>query len=152
MQYRWLIAMMIVVAGCGSDPDTESFEGAWQLTSANAQPLPTPSNLFQGRMWLAGVLQFAGDGGSLDWCFEDTATSAQSSASDYVALNPIQGERVEVSYFGRRESVPDTATVSGGTLTLRLRAVSVGGAVNGIDVRKFVRVTGEVSAACSLAP
>jgi hypothetical protein len=152
MQYRWLIALMIVVAGCGDDPDTESFEGAWRLTSANAQPLPTASNLFEGRMWLAGVFQLAGDGGSFDWCWEDTATSTQISTSNYVVLNPISGERVEVSYFGRRESVPDTATVSGGTLTLRARSVAVGGAVNGIDVLKFVRMTGEVPAACSLAP
>jgi hypothetical protein len=152
MQYRWLIAMMIVVAGCGSDPDTESFEGAWRLTSANAQPLPAPSNLFQGRMWLAGVFQLAGDGGSFDWCWQDTATSAQISASKYVVLNPIRGERVEVGYFGRRESVPDTATVNGSSLTLRARSVAVGGAVEGIDVLKFVRMTGDVPAACSLAP
>jgi hypothetical protein len=152
MQYRWLIAMMIVVAGCGDDPDTESFEGAWRLTSVNTQPLPAPANTFEGRMWLAGVLQLAGDGGSFDWCWEDTATSTQSSTSDYVVLNPISGERVEVSYFGRREPVPDTATVNGSTLTLRARSVSVGGAVNGIDVLKFVRMTGEVPAACSLAP
>ncbi|HLM22327.1 MAG TPA: hypothetical protein VK390_12500 [Propionibacteriaceae bacterium] len=57
-----------------------------------------------------------------------------------------------MSYFGRREPVPDTATVNGSTLTLRARSVSVGGAVNGIDVLKFVRMTGEVPAACSLAP
>jgi hypothetical protein len=144
--------MMIVVAGCGSDPDTESFEGAWRLRSVNTQPLPAPSNLFQGRMWLAGVVQLAGSGGSLDWCFEDIATSAQSSTSDYVALNPISGERVEVSYFGRREPVSDTATVNGSSLTLRARSVAVGGAVEGIDVLKFVRMTGDVPAACSLAP
>lgn len=152
MQYRWLIALMIVVAGCGNDPDTESFEGAWRLTSVNTQPLPAPSNIFQSRVWLAGVFQLAGDTGSFDWCLEDTATSTQSSTSDYVVLNPISGERVEVSYFGRRESVPDTATVSGGTLTLRARSVAVGGAVEGIDVLKFVRITGEAPGACSLAP
>jgi hypothetical protein len=152
MQYRWLIALMILVPGCGDDPNTESFEGAWRLTSANSQPLPAPSNLFQDRMWVAGVLQLAGDGGSFDWCLEDIATSAHSSTSDYVVLNPISGERVEVSYFGRREPVPDTATVIGNTLRFRARAVAVGGAVSGIDVLTFTRVAGDVPAACSLAP
>jgi len=146
------MAQIVCVVVFRNAPATESFEGAWRLTSVNTQPLPAPSNIFQSRIWLAGVLQLSGDRGSFDWCLEDTATSTQSSTSDYVVLNPISGERVEVSYFGRRESVPDTATVSGGTLTLRARSVAVGGAVEGIDVLKFVRISGDVPAACSLAP
>jgi hypothetical protein len=152
MQWRVLLAITIVVAGCGdSGPDSGSYTGAWQLTSVNAQPLPSPSNIVD-RLWVAGVLQLDQQTGSYDWCWEDPATSARSSESDFVVIAPISGDRLEVSYFGRREAVPDTATVDGSQLSLRFRSVLVGGQVTGVDVLTFVPLTGEVPAACSLAP
>jgi hypothetical protein len=153
MPYRLLIALMMLLAACGdSGPDSVSYTGAWRLTSVNTQPLPSPANTIEGRIWVAGILQLGQETGSYDWCWEDASTSAQISASDFVVLAPISGDRIEVSYFGRREPMPDTAVVNGTQLSLRYRSVSVGGQVNGVDVLTFVPLTGDVPPACSLAP
>jgi hypothetical protein len=147
-----LIAL-VFLAACGDwgDPNSVSYTGAWRLTLVNTQALPSPSTL-SGSVWVAGVLQLNEQTGSYDWCREDPSTSTQTSTSDYLVLAPISGDRIEVSYFTRREAVPDTAAVNGNRLSLRLRSVSLGGQVNGVDVLTFVRLTGDVPSACSLVP
>ena len=146
MQWLVLLAITVVVAGCGdSGPDPESYIGAWLLTSVNTQPLPAPGNLIDG-LWVGGILQLEQQSGSYEWCWEDPATSNRTSVSDNMVLTPISGNRIEVSYFGRREPAPDTATVDGSQLSLRFRSVSVGGQVDGVDVLTFVPMTGEIPA------
>jgi hypothetical protein len=71
--------------------------------------------------------------------------------STAVLVAPISGDRIQVSYFERRDIVPDTAVVNGEQLTLRYRNV-VGGQVQGVDVLAFVPLTGQLPTPCSLAP
>jgi hypothetical protein len=153
MRYRLPIALTMLLAACGESgpPDSVSYAGAWQLTSVNALPLPVPGNAVSG-VWVAGILQLNQQTGSYDWCLENASTSTHTDVTNYVVLEPISGDRVKVSYFDRREPVPDTAAVNGSQLSLRYRSVSVGGQVGGVDVMTFVPLTGDVPAACSLAP
>jgi len=71
-------------------------------------------------------------------CLEVTSTSAPIAQSTGVLVGPISGDKIEVTYFGRREIVPDTAALNGSQLTLRYRNVLVGGQVEGLDVLTFV--------------
>lgn len=153
MHRRLPLIAIVFLAACGdSGPDPESYRGLWRLTSVNTQPLPSIGNTNGGQAWVAGVLQFDQQSGSVDWCWQDPSTSTRTSHSDFVVLAPISGDRVEVSYFGRREAVPDTAAVNGTQLTFRYRIVSFGGQVEGVDVLTFVPLTGTLPPACSLAP
>lgn len=153
MQCRLLLIAIVFLAACGdSGPEPANYTGAWRLTSVNTQPLPSIGNITGGQAWVAGVLQLNEQTGAYDWCWEDPSTSTPTSHADYVVLTPVNGDKIEVSYFGRREPVPDTIAVNGPQLTYRLRSVSVGGVVNGVDVLTLVPLTGEIPSACSLAP
>jgi hypothetical protein len=146
-----LIAIVVLVACGDSGPDPDSYIGLWRLTSVNTQPLPSGGNTIS-QLWVAGVLQLNQQTGSYDWCWEDPSTSTRTSHADDVVLTPINGDRIEVSYFGRRAPVPDTVAVNGAQLTFRSRNVSVFGEVQAVDVLTFVRLPGELPPACSLAP
>ena len=153
MQRRLALTAALLLAACGdSGPNPESYTGPWRLTSVNTQPLPSLGNTTAGQTWVAGVLQLDQQTGSYDWCWQDPATSARTSHTDYVVLAPLNGDKIEVSYFGRREPVSDTAALTGAQLSYRLRSVDVGGEVRAVDVLTFVPLTGTVPSACSLGP
>jgi hypothetical protein len=151
MQCRVLLITMTLVAACGdSGPETDRFQGLWRLTSVNIQPLPAAGNATAGEVWAAAVLQVNPETGFLDRCLEDPSTSTRTSRSTAVLIAPVSGDRIEVSYFDRREAVPDTATLDGAQLTLRYRNILIG--QEGLDVLTFVPLAGELPPACSLAP
>jgi hypothetical protein len=142
MQYRLLVIATLLVAACGdSGPDTDSFTGDWRLTSVNSQPLPADGNATGGEVWLGAVLQLDQDSGSFDRCMEVSPGSLPVSRSTAVLIAPIGENRIEVSYFERRDNVPDTAEVDGEQLSLRYRNV-IGGEVQGMDELTFVPLTG----------
>ena len=153
MHSRLLLTATILVVACGdSGPGPESFTGLWRLTSVNSQPLPSPGNATGGLVWVAGLLNLGQQSGFFDMCLEVTSTSAPIAQSTGVLVGPISGDKIEVTYFGRREIVPDIAALNGSQLTLRYRNVLVGGQVEGLDVLTFVPMSGERPPVCSLAP
>ena len=107
-----LIATFLVVACGDSGPDAGGFTGAWQLTSVNTQPLPSTGNATGGEVWLRGVLQLDQESGSFDRCMQVSPVSTPVTRSTGVLVTPIDGDRVELSYFERRDIVPDTAEVT----------------------------------------
>ena len=152
MQCRLLLIATFLVAACGdSGPHSESFTGQWRLTSVNTQPLPSAGNATGGEVWLGAVLQLDQQSGSFDRCMQVSPVSTPMTRSTAVLVAPISGDRIQVSYFERRDIVPDTAVVNGEQLTLRYRNV-VGGQVQGVDVLAFVPLTGQLPTPCSLAP
>jgi hypothetical protein len=145
--------MIVFVTACGdSGPDADDYMGLWQLTSVNTQPLPSQGNLTGGQAWVAGVLQLGEETGSFDWCWEDPSTATRTTHTDYVVLAPIEGDRIEVSFFGRRGAFPDTAALDGDQLTFRLRNVSINGETEAVDMLTFVPMPGPVTSACTLPP
>jgi hypothetical protein len=152
MQCRVLLIMLILVAACGdSGPETDRFTGLWRLTSVNTQPLPSAGNATAGEVWVAGVLQIEQGSGFFDRCLEAPSTSTRISRTTALLVAPISEDKIEVSYFERRDIVPDTAALNGEQLTLRYRNI-IGGQVQGLDVLTFVPLTGALPPACSLAP
>ena len=127
MTSRMLLIVTFLVTACGdSGPDTESFTGVWRLTSVNTQPLPSAGNATGGEVWLGAILQLDQQSGSFDRCMQVSPVSTPITRSTGVLVTPINGNRVELSYFERRDAVPDTAEVKGEQLTLRYRNVIAG--------------------------
>jgi hypothetical protein len=152
MRSRLLLIATVIVAACGdSGPETESFTGEWRLTSVNTQPLPSAGNATGGEVWLGAVLQLGQESGSFDRCMQISPVSTPTTRSTAVLVAPIDGDRIELSYFERRDIVPDTAEVNGEQLTLRYRNV-IGGQVQGVDVLTFVPLTVPLPTPCSVAP
>jgi hypothetical protein len=151
MRRRVLPTVMILAAACGDGgPETGRFEGLWRLTSVNIQPLPAAGNATAGEVWVAAVLQVTGETGFFDRCMQASSTSPRISRSTAVLVGSISDDRVTLSYFDRRESAPDTATLDGAQLTLQCRNTLIG--QEGLDVLTFVPLTGGLPGACSLAP
>ena len=152
MQCRPLLAMMILVTGCGdSGPEADSYTGVWLLTSVNVQPLPWAGNATGGEVWLGARLELGRQSGTFDRCLETSPVSIPLKRSTGVVVTPISGDRLEVSYFDRSEAVPDTATLNGTELTLRYRNV-ISGEVQGVDVLTFIPLTGPDLTPCSVLP
>jgi hypothetical protein len=147
MQRRALLAAVILLAAC-ADPNIDDFEGLWQLTALNGQALPAPVPGGGGTLWVAAVLQVGKESGSFDVCSEDPSTSNRTSQSSFILVAPIRGDRMEVSYFDRRDGSTDTASVDGGTLTLRSRTADPAT----FNLLTFVPLSGALPPACSLAP
>jgi hypothetical protein len=145
-----LITLVVMAACSDGGPETDRFEGRWQLTSVNAQSLPAAGNATGGQVWAAAVLEVGQEFGFIDRCWEDPSTSTRTSYSTPVVVVPISGDRITLSYFDRRESAPDTATMQGAQLRLRYRNTLAG--PESVDVLTFVPLTGELPPACSLAP
>ena len=146
-----LLLVVIVVTSCGDNgPDLDE-PSLWRLTSVNAQPLPAPGNATAGETWVAAVLRLGGETGNFDRCMEVPSTSDRFSRPTALVVHPIGDDRLEVDYFDRRATPPDTATFKGGELTLRYRIVVLG-QVQGVDVLTFVPQPGAPTEACSLAP
>lgn len=149
---RSALRLLVLLAACGdSGPETESFTGEWRLMSVNTQPLPSAGNATGGEVWLGAVLQLNQQSGSFDRCMQFSPMSTPITRSTAVLVAPISGNRIEVSYFERRDVVPDTAVVDGEQLTLRYRNV-VGGEVQGVDLLAFVPLTVPLPTPCILAP
>jgi hypothetical protein len=145
-----LLITMILMAACGDGgPETESFEGRWQLTSVNNQTLPAAGTTTGGQAWAAAVLEVGPEFGLIDRCWEDPSTSTRTSHSSPLFIAPISGSRITLSYFDRRASPPDTATLNGAQVTLRYRNTQMGPAA--LDVLTFVPLTGQLPPACNLA-
>ena len=152
MDYRVLLAMIVLVTACGdSGPDADSYTGGWQLSTVNTQPLPSAGNATGGEVWLGAELELDQQSGTLDRCLEASPGAIPLKRSTGVLVTPINGNRLEVSYFERRDAVPDTATLNGTQLTLRYRNV-IGGEVQGVDVLTFVPLTGPAQTPCSVGP
>jgi hypothetical protein len=139
-----LLAVAILAAACGpAAPNTGPFDHTlWRLSSVNGAPLPAPSRA-EGQTWVAAVLQFQSRTGAFDRCLQQTASASPASRSTYLIIASVGDNRVTVSYFDQRFTVPDTAVIRGGTLTLRY---------TGVDTLTFVPLAGELPPACSLAP
>lgn len=154
MQCRLLLPALIILVGCGdAGPEGDKFNGLWQLTSVNSQPLPSTGNTSGSELWVAAVLQITPQLGSFDRCMEDPTTSTRTSRSTAVVTRPLSVDKLAVQYFERRDTSSDTASMDGAQLTLRYRYVLVGGQVQGVDVLKFVPLAGTtLPPACSLAP
>jgi hypothetical protein len=150
---RRLVLPLVVILGtsCGDNgPDLDE-QSLWRLTSVNIQPLPALGNATAGETWVAAVLRFAGETGNFDRCMGSLSTSDRFSRPTALVVHPIGDDKLELSYFDRRTTVPDTATLEGGELTLRYRSVVLG-QVQGVDVLTFVPQPGAPPEACSLAP
>jgi hypothetical protein len=149
---RLVLPLLIIVAtSCGDNgPDLEE-PSLWRLTSVNALPLPAPGNATAGETWVAAVLRLSGETGNFDRCMGVPSTSDRFSRPTALVVHPIGDDKVELSYFDRRTTEPDTATFEDGELALRYRNVVLG-QVSGVDVLTFVLQPGAPSEACSLAP
>ena len=147
-----VLAMLGLVTACGdAGPHTEDFTGEWRLMSVNSQPLPAAGNATGGEVWLGAVLELGQESGSFDRCMQVSPVSVPVNRSTAVLVDPIDGDRIELSYFEREDMVPDTAEVNGEQLTLRYRNV-ITGEVQGVDVLTFVPMTGGLGTPCSFAP
>jgi hypothetical protein len=144
------LALLAILMACGdAGPDTGAFDGTlWRLTSVGTAPLPAPSTA-EGQTWVAAVLQFQSTTGVFDRCLRPPSSDTPAGRSTYVVIASLGGDKVTVSYFDRRSAAPDTATITGGELTLRYTSPFVGG---GVDMLTFVPLTGALPPACSLAP
>jgi hypothetical protein len=149
---RLVLALVVIPAtSCGDNgPDLDE-QSLWRLTSVNILPLPAPGNATAGETWVAAVLQFTGETGNFDRCMGSPSTSDRFSRPTALVVHPIGDDKVELSYFDRTTTVPDTATINGGELTLHYRNVVLG-QVQGVDVLTFVPQPGAPPEACSLAP
>ena len=153
MHCRLLLPALVLLAGCGdSGPSTDQFSGLWQLASVNSQPLPATGSTTGSAVWVAAVLQIQQGTGSFDRCFEDPSTSNRTSQSTFVSTNPLNGDKLAVQYFERRDTSADTASINGGKLVLHYRYTQVGGQVLATDVLTFEPLSGDLPPACSIAP
>ena len=143
--------LLILALACGDNgPEAGEIDGAWRLTSVGILPLPAQGTATGGEVWLAAILDVTGQTGFFDRCMRDPSGTTRVSRSTAVLVDPIDGDRVKVSYFERRVNLPDTATVNGGQLTLRYRDIVSDPPP--VDVLTFVRMPGGRPEVCSLAP